>query len=69
MLMFMAVGDVDTAGSGKSTVLTSPDGITWTPLIPNIATNLVSIAWSGTQFVAADASGTHTSSDGVNWSP
>jgi hypothetical protein len=60
--MFAAVGD-------GGTILTSPTGTSsWTPTTSPTSNDLVSIAWSGTQFVAADALGTiYTSSTGTAW--
>jgi hypothetical protein len=65
-------------GYGSSpTVLTSVDGVNWSPVSPlpvNATTQLYAIAWSGTQFVAVglDASAPTTavvlrSTDGLTW--
>ncbi len=52
-------------GVGKGISWTSPDGNTWTQHL--LASNsFQSVAWSGTQFVAA-GSGVWTSPDGVTW--
>jgi len=60
---FVAVG-------GPGTVLTSPDGITWTSRTSGTGNALYGVAWSGTQFVAV-GSGTGgiilTSPDGITW--
>jgi hypothetical protein len=54
----------------RGTVLTSPDGVTWT-LRARITHQLLrDVAWSGSLFVAVGDSGTViTSSDGVTWTP
>lgn len=58
---FVAVG-------AAGTVMTSPDGVTWTPRTSGTASNLAAITWAGTQFVAVGAAGTLlTSPDGVTW--
>jgi len=64
---FVAVGS-------SSTVLTSPDGITWTQRALGSSTpaNLTSVAWSGQTLVAISTSLTgnaFSSSDGISWSP
>lgn len=61
--LFVAVGN-------SRVVITSPDATTaWTvrtnTSLP--ATNLTSVAWSGTRLLAGSASYTHTSSDAINW--
>lgn len=63
--LFVAVGD-------NGTILTSSpiDITTWTPLTSNTLNKLTSVAWSGTEFVAAVAGGGYlTSSDGATWTP
>ena len=55
---------------GYGTILTSPDGRTWTPQTPNISTLklLDRVVWSGSQFVAVGSGGTIlTSPDGRTW--
>lgn len=61
--LFVAVGN-------SRVVITSPDATTaWTvrtnTSLP--ATNLTSVAWSGTRLLAGSTSYTHTSSDAINW--
>jgi hypothetical protein len=58
---YVAVGDL-------GTVLTSPDGINWTPRSSGTDAGLSGIAWSGSQFIAVGESGSILSSpDGINW--
>lgn len=57
---------------GGSTILTSPDGMTWTTQTLGTVNTLSSVIWAGTQFVAVgDAPGSVgavlTSPDGVTW--
>jgi hypothetical protein len=50
------------------TILTSPDGITWTTRISGTNSPLIGITWSGTQFAAVGVNGTIlTSPDGITW--
>lgn len=60
--LFVAVG---TSG----VIYTSTDGITWTARTSNTTSNLNSVTWNGTSFVAVGgAAGVYcTSSDGVTW--
>ena len=63
--MYVAVGL-------NSTVLTSPDGVTWTSQTLGTPNTLSSVTWDGSQFVAVgDAPGSVgavlTSPDGVHW--
>lgn len=44
------------------TILTSPDGIRWTPQSSGSSTNILSVAGSGSQFVAVGPGGTILSS-------
>src|SRR6266853_5726282 len=61
---FVAVG----GNSGGGSILTSPDGITWTPRASGTSNGLQGVTWSGTQFVAVGANGTIlTSPDGITW--
>lgn len=58
---FVAVGPL-------GTIITSPDGITWTQRPVATTQALNAITWSGTQFVAVGAAGTIlTSPDGITW--
>jgi len=61
---FVAVG----GNSGGGSILTSPDGITWTPRASGTSNGLQGVTWSGTQFVAVGFYGTIlTSPDGITW--
>lgn len=70
---FVAVGGYGPAGyeSRKyvgGIVLTSPDGVTWVPRTVDAPCDLMSVAWSGTQFIAVGFNGEIISStDGVTW--
>lgn len=74
--LFVAVGTgVQTAGFGPpmsySLVLTSPDGLNWTQIIPGdggVGPGLVDVAYGNSQFAAVGSLGlVVTSRDGVNW--
>lgn len=57
----VAVGDT-------GTILTSPDGMDWSPRHLDSRADLVSVVWTGTQFVTVGDSGTiATSADGIAW--
>ncbi len=59
--IFVAVG-------ATGTILTSPDGITWTPNTAGIASYLGGVTYGSGTFVAVGYTGTIlTSSDGVTW--
>jgi len=64
-------GDGQFIAVGDHTVLTSPDGITWTERCNCVGANFGSVAWSGSLYVAANYSGTsnesYTSPDGITW--
>ena len=67
---FVAVGGNGTTRS--ATMLTSSDGIVWTPLPPptsSVSSDfLYGVTWAGTQFVAVGSWGTiFTSPDGATW--
>ena len=63
---FVAVGGYY-PGSGSS-ILTSPDGLTWTKQTTGIIYTLSDVVWTGTQFVAVGGHGSIlTSPDGVTW--
>lgn len=64
---FVAVGSDMATGVGG--IMTSPDGVTWTPRTIPTPNPINAIAWSGTQFVAVGgAPGTViTSPDGITW--
>ena len=63
---FVAVGGFDPIL--QSSILTSPDGLTWTEQTSGISYTLNSVVWSGTQFVAVGGHGSIiTSPDGVAW--
>ncbi|MFE2322664.1 choice-of-anchor D domain-containing protein [Streptomyces sp. NPDC059385] len=54
--------------TGTGTVLTSPDGSTWTARVSPTADQITEVAWSGLRFVGAVNSGkVVTSTDGVTW--
>ena len=51
-----------------ATVLTSPDGVTWTPRDPVSARCLFALVWNGNQWLAVGNSGAElTSLDGLTW--
>jgi hypothetical protein len=51
-------------------ILTSPDGLTWSPQSPGIENSLCSVTWTGKQFVAVgDVGAIATSPDGITWTP
>ncbi len=59
--LLCAVGDL-------GTILTSPDGVTWTARTSGTTQILYGVAWSGSLFCAVGGSGTIlTSPDGVTW--
>ncbi len=63
---FVAVGSDMATGVGG--IMTSPDGVTWTPRTMPTPNVLNAITWSGTKFVAVGGAGTViTSLDGINW--
>ena len=70
---FIAVGNAGIITSGglsltsANAILTSPDGLTWTPQTSGIPGNLLGVAWSGTRYVAV-GDVTLMSTDGINWS-
>jgi hypothetical protein len=75
---FVAVGAIP--GSSFATnvgaILTSPDGITWTPRNSGTSAFLIGVVSSGTAFVAVGGNSTVggpatilTSADGVSWTP
>ncbi len=66
--LFVAVAD-----SGDNRVMTSPDGINWTPgTTPTPASNWQSVTYADDMFVAVASGGTNrvmTSFDGITWVP
>ncbi len=53
---------------GGGTILTSPDGITWTSRTSGTTQSLLAATWSGTQFCVVGGGGTIlTSPDGITW--
>jgi hypothetical protein len=59
--LLVSVGD-------SGTVLTSWDGVNWTPRNSGTGTDLNSVVWTGSQLVAIGSGGiTLFSSDGINW--
>ena len=58
---FVAVGE-------EGTILTSPDGVTWTAQTSGTETVLYAVAYGGGKFVVVGFSNVfYTSSDGINW--
>ncbi|TMH41738.1 MAG: hypothetical protein E6H56_06985 [Betaproteobacteria bacterium] len=51
---FVAVGGASNSG----TILTSPDGVTWTQRASGTVNTLSGVAWSGTKLVAVGNTGT-----------
>lgn len=49
------------------TIMTSPDGTTWTPQSSGTSQNLNAVTWTGTQLVAVGTGTILTSPDGVTW--
>lgn len=58
--LFAAVGQI-------GTVLTSPDGVTWTLRTTPATVTLKGIVWTGTAFVATGSSQAIRSTNGINW--
>jgi hypothetical protein len=59
--LFVAVG-------AKGTILTSPDGVSWTPRTSGTDSSLFGVTYGNGLFVAVGAKGTIlTSPDGVSW--
>ena len=57
-----------TGGGNNGTIVTSPDGISWTSQAAGVASSLNGVAWNGSQFSAAgDVSTLISSSDGLSW--
>ena len=57
-------------GANYAIILTSSDGIAWTPQTSGTINSLNGVTWSGTQFVTVGANGTIlTSPDGKAWTP
>jgi hypothetical protein len=56
-------------GSGASTIISSPDGITWTSAISSPIGQVNGIAWNGSYWVAVGVGATKiaTSLDGITW--
>jgi hypothetical protein len=49
-------------------IMTSPDGLTWTPTVSGTTNDLRAIIWDGSKYVVAGQNGTIlTSPDGVTW--
>ncbi len=69
--LFVAVGDRPEIENAYGTILTSPDGKTWTSQNSTVQEDLYAVATNGTLFVAVgdyDTYGTIvTSTDGVTW--
>ena len=65
----MAIRDNGCVAVGAhGTVLTSPDGITWTTRSTGSAHYLYDVAWTGSQLVAVGAgSSVFTSPDAITW--
>ena len=60
---------VTVGSNGGLGIITSPDGVTWSPQTSGTSSTLRDIAWDGSQFVAVGDSGTIlTSPGGIDWS-
>ena len=60
------------ASNGTNRVMTSPDGITWTPQLAAEANQWLSVTFGDGLFVAVAQTGTNrvmTSTDGITWTP
>ena len=69
---FVSVGGTKTAPTAymNADILTSNDGIHWTPHDSGTTNSLQAICWTGTQFVAVGLGGVIvTSPDGITWTP
>lgn len=65
---FVVVGRSASEGNLPATILTSPDGNTWTSRTPGTNAGLNAVIWAGTQWVAVGFTGTIlTSPDGITW--
>ncbi|HEY2898998.1 MAG TPA: hypothetical protein VGL59_00370 [Polyangia bacterium] len=65
-LVSLAWSGKSLVGVGQTTVLSSPDGITWTPF--TTSTNVNSVAWAGDRFFATgDIDTVLQSTDGLRW--
>ena len=60
---FVAVGG---ALNAQTLIVTSPDGVTWTPGNPDMTTSLFGITYADSQFVAVGLQGTVLSSPAEN---
>ena len=55
---YVAVGGNNyTSSPPRGTIVTSPDGITWTPSTKDVPGNLNCVVWSGSKFVAVGDGG------------
>jgi hypothetical protein len=65
----LAVGGNGGVAVGGGTVLSSPDGTTWTPRTSGTTEHLLAVRFAGGQFLATGYAGTVlTSADGITWS-
>ena len=55
------------AGTLTSTVYTSPDGITWTPIATTMTAGINGLAWSGSSWVGVGGGTIYSSPDGITW--
>jgi hypothetical protein len=61
-------GSLFAAVGAAGVIVTSPDGVTWTPRTSHTTKTLAAVAWCTAQFVAVGNSGVvDTSPDGVTW--
>jgi len=67
--IFVAVGYSSPNASDVGTIITSPDGSTWTTRVSNVS-NLGGVTYGNGQFIAVGGDGyILTSDDGITWNP
>ncbi|HZE10299.1 MAG TPA: hypothetical protein VE034_01805, partial [Burkholderiales bacterium] len=62
-----ACGAQNVVVGDSGTILTSPDGITWTPRTSGVTASLKRVRCANNQFVATGLGVILTSTDGVTW--